>query len=63
MDNPNSILSMTEHGAYVWPCYVIAALILIGLVALSVRGLQRAQNDLARVEAEFGGRLGERDEA
>jgi len=51
MNNTDSILSMTKHGAYVWPSYVLAAVLLIGLVALSLRALRKTREELQRVEA------------
>ena len=52
--NTNSILSMTEHGAYVWPSYGIAALILVGLVVFSLRAYRRTLAELADAEAAGG---------
>ena len=51
MNNTDSILSMTKHGAYVWPSYAIAAVLLIGLVLLSVRALRKTRAELQRIEA------------
>ncbi len=60
MTDTNSILSMTEHGAYVWPSYSLAAFVLIGLVVLSLRALGRSRAELDRAEQETGR---QRDEA
>ena len=60
MTDTNSILSMTEHGAYVWPSYGLAAFVLIGLVVLSLRTLGHSRAELDRVEQETGR---QRDEA
>ena len=60
MNDTNSILSMTEHGAYVWPTYGLAAVVLIGLVVLSLRALRRSRAELERIELETGR---QRDEA
>lgn len=54
MSDTNSILSMTEHGAYVWPSYGIAALILIGLVVVSLRAYRRTLAALSDAEAAVG---------
>ena len=51
---------MTEHGAYVWPTYGLAAVVLIGLVVLSLRALGRSRAELERIELETGR---QRDEA
>lgn len=50
MSDANSILSMTEHGAYVWPSYGIVALVLIGLMVQSLRALKRTRHELERAE-------------
>lgn len=60
MTDTNSILSMTEHGAYVWPTYGLAAVVLIGLVVLSLRALGRSRAELEHIELETGR---QRDEA
>jgi len=60
MTDTNSIFSMTEHGAYVWPTYAIAAFVLIGLVVISLRALKRSRTELERAE-QLSGR--QRDEA
>ncbi len=51
MSNTDSILSMTQHGAYVWPSYGIVALGLIGLVVVSLRALKNTRAALDRAEA------------
>ncbi|MEX2310996.1 MAG: heme exporter protein CcmD [Rhodospirillales bacterium] len=50
MTNTNSILSMTEHAAYVWPGYAAAAVILIGLVIVSLLALKKTRAELAEAE-------------
>lgn len=57
MSNTDSILSMTEHGAYVWPSYGIVTLVLVGLVVFSLRVLKNTRAELDRAEA-----LRERDQ-
>jgi heme exporter protein D len=60
MTDTNSILSMTEHGAYVWPTYGLAAVVLIGLVVLSLHALARSRAELKHIELETAR---QRDEA
>ncbi|MFB0951887.1 MAG: heme exporter protein CcmD [Rhodospirillales bacterium] len=60
MTDTNSILSMTEHGAYVWPTYGLAAVVLIGLVVLSLHALARSRAELENIELETAR---QRDEA
>lgn len=50
MSDANSILSMTEHGAYVWPSYGIVALVLLALVVQSLRALKRTARELEQAE-------------
>jgi len=51
VNNTDSILSMTKHGAYVWPSYIIAAVLLAGLVAFSLRALRKTATELEKIEA------------
>ncbi|MBO6521717.1 MAG: heme exporter protein CcmD [Rhodospirillales bacterium] len=44
---------MTKHAGYVWPSYGIAALVLVGLVVLSLRALKRTRAELERIEAQM----------
>lgn len=53
MNDTDTILSMTKHAAYVWPSYAIAAVVLIGLVVLSLKALTRTRAELERIEAEM----------
>ncbi len=53
MNNADSILSMTKHAGYVWPSYAIAAVVLVGLVVLSLSALKRTRTELERVEAQM----------
>jgi heme exporter protein CcmD len=50
VNNTDSILAMTKHGAYVWPSYIIAAVLLFGLVVISLRALARTRAELQRAE-------------
>lgn len=50
MSDTNSILSMTEHGAYVWPSYGIVAFVLLALVIHSLRALKRTAKELEQAE-------------
>lgn len=59
MENSNTIMSMTEHAGYVWPSYGIAALVLIGLVVLSLRAFRKSRDELERLEAQMPGKSDE----
>lgn len=53
MNNTDTILSMTKHAGYVWPSYGITALVLVGLVVLSLRALTRTRAELEQIEAQI----------
>lgn len=50
MENTDSILSMTEHGAYVWPSYGIVAAVLLLLVIQTLRTLKKTAQELDQAE-------------
>jgi len=43
----DSFLAMGGYAGYVWPAYGLAAIVLIGLLVVSLRRLRRAEADLA----------------
>lgn len=49
------VLTMGGYGAYVWPAYAVAAVMLLGVAAVSWRGLRRAQGRLRELQAEAAG--------
>jgi heme exporter protein D len=51
-----SFFAMGGYGAYVWPAYAIAALVLGGLVIASRRELGRRARELAAAEAALPAR-------
>ena len=44
--------AMGGYGAYVWPAFGITAVVLIGLVAVSLRGLRSREALLDRLQKE-----------
>ncbi len=46
----DSFLAMGGYGAFVWPAYAIAALVLVGLLAASLLRLRRGRAALAKAE-------------
>jgi len=48
-DSINGFLSMGGYAAYVWPAYGLAAIVLIGLLVVSLRRLRRAEAELAEL--------------
>lgn len=47
MDQLNEFLSMGGYGGYIWPAYLIAAVILIGLLVTSLRNVRGQEARLA----------------
>ena len=54
MSNTDSILSITEHAVYVLPCYGAAAIILVGLVVVSLLALNKTRAEFAKAELATG---------
>ena len=40
-------LAMGGYAAFVWPAYALAAIVLVGLLAISLRQLRKAESELA----------------
>lgn len=55
----SAFVDMGGYAAYVWPSYAVAAIVLGGLVADSVRRLRVRRAELARLEARYGPRRSE----
>lgn len=47
----SEFLAMGGYAAYVWPAYAVAALILIGLLAVTWTGLRNAETTLKALES------------
>ena len=47
--------AMGGHGAFIWPAYLIAAAVLIGLLWQSLHVLRRRERLLARLRSERRG--------
>ena len=50
MKKLTDILTMGEYGAFIWPAYGFAAIVMLGLLILSVRARRRAGKQLAHIE-------------
>jgi len=50
MERMREFLEMGGYAGFVWPCYLAVATLLGALLYLSLRGLRRAEADLAEVE-------------
>ena len=46
----SEFLAMGGYAAYVWPAYGLAAIILVGLLVASLRGLRAREAELDAVE-------------
>lgn len=55
-------LRMGGYAAYVWPAYGLTALVMLGLLVISVRSLKVRRRELARLEGSRGGRGARRRE-
>jgi len=53
-----SFFEMGGYAAYVWPAFGVGALVMIGLLVLSIRRLRLREAALKRLEAVGGGRRG-----
>ena len=42
-----SFLQMGGYAGFVWPAYALAAILLVGLLAISLRQLRKAEAELA----------------
>jgi heme exporter protein D len=46
-DKIQTFLDMGGYAGFVWPAYALAALVLLGLLAVSLRQLRKAESELA----------------
>lgn len=61
MEKLTEILAMDGYAVYVWPSFIIAAIVMLGMVIISMRSLRRAQRTLAELQASVP--LSRRNEA
>jgi heme exporter protein CcmD len=40
----------SDHAAYIWPAYLVTALVITGLIGSSFRAYARAKRELSRAE-------------
>ena len=60
MDTLVSFFEMGGYGAYVWPAYGATAVVLVGLVAVSLRTLRLREAALKALEGDDAGDDGDR---
>ena len=46
-DTVQNFLAMGGYAAFVWPAYALAAIVLVGLLIVSLRQLRKAEAELA----------------
>jgi heme exporter protein D len=56
MDTSSSFLAMGGYAAFIWPAYILSAVVLLGLWIESLRRLRERQRALVRLEAEMPSR-------
>src|SRR3954471_20551083 len=50
MEKLTDVLAMGGYAAYVWPSFIIAALLMLGMVITSMRSLRKAQRTLSQLQ-------------
>ncbi len=58
-----SYFEMGGYAAYVWGAYGLTAVVVVGLLVLSIRRLRAAERMLALLEQTRGGRTGDGPDA
>ncbi|MDP6390657.1 MAG: heme exporter protein CcmD [Alphaproteobacteria bacterium] len=61
MENIAEFLAMGGYGAFIWPSYLIAAAVLIGLLAQTLVTLWRRERTLAALRATIADSDAEKD--
>lgn len=44
-------MEMGGYAAYIWPAFALAAVVMVGMAWLSLRGLRRAQKTLTELQS------------
>lgn len=50
----SDFLAMGGYGGYVWPAFIVTAVVMIGLLAVSLQRLRTKERELARLQAATG---------
>ncbi len=56
MDAVREYLAMGGYAAFVWPSYAITALVMLGILVLTLRSLRQRQHALKSLEQAVGPR-------
>ena len=51
MEKLTEIFAQGGYGVYVWPSFIVAAAVMAGMVALSLRSFRRARRTLAELQS------------
>ncbi|MFO1189726.1 MAG: heme exporter protein CcmD [Alphaproteobacteria bacterium] len=52
MGTLSDLLGMDGYGAYVWPAFILAAVVLVGLLVNSVMTLRRREREAQALESQ-----------
>jgi heme exporter protein D len=50
MEKLTEVLAMGGYGAYIWPSFLVAVLVMAGMATASLRSLRRAHRALAHLQ-------------
>lgn len=62
MEAVTEFLAMGGHAPFIWPSYILAAVILVTLLGLSLRDLRRNESTLKALRADRRGAFGDEGE-
>ena len=62
-ESVSAFLDMGGYAAFVWPSFAITAVVLVGMLAASLRWLRSTEAALDALQAERGARRGAGEEA
>ena len=54
MSSITEFLAMGGYGAFIWAAFGLTAVVLIGLLILSLRDVQEKERHLAKLQAQLG---------
>lgn len=58
MQGLSEFLDMGGYAAFIWPCFIVSAVMLVGLLVASQRRFKLVQTTLNALEAEMPNRKG-----
>ena len=50
MEKLTEVLAMGGYGAYVWPAFALAAILMAGMAWISLRSLRKAEKNLSELQ-------------